>query len=60
MKKKERGRERERENVQMGADGLLRGHVVDVRARDAETAVFLWSAARTPAVCLYGGKVGGE
>ena len=44
----------------MGARRLLRGHVVDVRARDAEAAVFLWSAARTCAVCLYGGEVGGE
>ena len=33
---------------------------MDVGARDAETAVFLWPAARTRAVCIYGRVVGGE
>ena len=47
-------------DVQMGAHRLLRSHAVDVRTRDAETAVLLWSAARTRAVCIYGSEVGGE
>lgn len=34
--------------------------MVNISARDAEAALFLWPAARARAVCFYGGEVVGE
>ena len=39
---------------------LLRGDMVNVSARDAEAALFLWPAARARAVGFYGGEVVGK
>ncbi len=44
----------------MSPHRLLRGDMMDVGTRDAETAVVFWPAARTRAVRFYGGEVVGE
>lgn len=47
-------------HAQMSTGRLLRGNVMDVGARDAETALFFWPAAWACAVRFYRGEVVGE
>lgn len=44
----------------MSTGRLLGGDVMDVGARDAETALFFWPAAWACAVRFYRGEVVGE
>lgn len=53
-------RQRGRQHAQMSPRRLLGGNMMDVGARDAETAVFFWPAAWAFAVRFYGGEVVGE